>query len=87
MALEIRAGSESVMVLGDCIANADISFERPDWRYGSDQDTEAGALTRVRLFDRLAGEQMRVIGYHIPFPGIGRAEKRAAGGYRFVADA
>jgi glyoxylase-like metal-dependent hydrolase (beta-lactamase superfamily II) len=87
MAFEIRAGSDSVMVLGDAVTNADVSFERPDWPYGSDQDTAAAAATRARLFDRLSAEQMRFVGYHLPFPGIGRAETRAAGGYRFVADA
>ncbi len=86
MSFEIRAGNDSVMVLGDSIANSHVSFERPDWYYGSDQDGEMAARTRGRLLDRLAHEQMRLIAYHIPFPGIGRAEKRDNGGYRFVAD-
>lgn len=86
MSFEIRSGSESVMVLGDCIANQHVSFERPDWFYGSDQDEPTAAETRVKLLDRLAAEQMRVIGYHMPFPGIGRAEALGGGSYRFVAD-
>lgn len=86
MSFEIRRGSESVMVLGDCIANAHVSFERPDWHYGSDQDTERAARTRVRLLDRLAAEQMRMVGYHLPAGGVGRAEALGGGTYRFIEE-
>ena len=38
---------------------------------------------RLRLLDRLASEQMPLIGFHLPGGGIGRAE-RTDGTYRFV---
>lgn len=84
MAFEIRNGSESVMVLGDCIGNQHVAFEKPDWFSGSDQDQDTAAATRTQLLDQLASEQMALIGYHLPYPGIGRAEK-TDNGYRFVA--
>ena len=84
MAFELRGGSESVMVLGDCIGNAHVAFERPGWVSGSDQDQEMGAATRVALLDQLANDQMPFIGFHMPYPGIGRAEK-SGDSYRFVA--
>jgi len=83
MAYEIRGGGEAVMVLGDSILNQHVAFERPDWPSGSDQDPEMAAATRRRLLDQLATDQMAFIGFHLPFPGIGRAEKRD-GAYRFV---
>lgn len=85
MAFEVRSGSEAAMVLGDCIANHHLAFERPDWLSGSDQDGALAAETRVRLLDQLTSEQTRLIGFHLPFPGIGRAE-RSEGGYRYVAE-
>jgi len=85
MAFEVRQGSDSVMIVGDSIVNHHLAFERPDWRAGSDQDPDLGAQTRVRLLDQLASEQMRLIGFHLPGGGIGRAEK-AADGYRFVTE-
>lgn len=84
MAFEIRSGSESMMVVGDSIGNHHVAFERPDWASGSDQDGAMAAQTRTRLLDRLANEQMALIGYHLPGGGIGRAEK-ADGGYRYVS--
>lgn len=84
VAYELRAGSDSVMVVGDALGNHHVAFERPDWPSGSDQDPQTAATSRVRLLDRLATEQMRLVGYHLPDGGIGRAE-RAGDAYRFVA--
>lgn len=85
MAYEIRQGTDSVMVVGDALTNAHIAFERPGWHSGTDQDWEMGARTRVRLINRIAQEKMRLIGFHLPGAGIGRAEKQGDG-YRFVAE-
>lgn len=84
MAYEI-AGPTPAMVLGDCIPNHHVAFERPDWASGSDQDKELAAATRVGLLGRLATDQHAVIGYHLPGGGIGRVE-RAGSGYRFVEE-
>jgi glyoxylase-like metal-dependent hydrolase (beta-lactamase superfamily II) len=86
MAWQIGAGSEAAMVLGDALGNHHVAFERPDWASGSDQDKDMAAATRVKLLDQLAAEQMRLIGYHLPGGGIGRAEKSDAA-YVFVEEA
>ena len=80
----VHGGDEPILVVGDAIANAVISFERADWRMGTDQDPELAVQTRQRLLDRLAGDRARMIGFHLPFPGIGTVE-RVANRYRFVA--
>ncbi|HKL68659.1 MBL fold metallo-hydrolase [Salibaculum sp.] len=84
MSFELRGGSESVMVLGDCIGNEHVAFARPEWVSGSDQDQEMGARTRAALLDQLASEQMAFVGFHLPYPGIGRAEP-SGDAYRFIA--
>lgn len=86
MSFEIREGSESVLVLGDAIGNHHVSFSEPAWLIGSDQDPQTAAATRLGLLDQIAGEQMRLIGYHLPGGGIGRAERNGSG-YRFVPTA
>lgn len=85
MAFEIRNGSESVMVVGDAIGNHHVGFERPDWASGSDQDPAMAAKTRSALLDQITADRMRLVGFHLPGGGIGRAEK-AQSGYRFVED-
>ncbi len=81
---EIRSGNESLLITGDAITNHAISFEKPGWRSGSDQDGEQGIKTRKMLLDRLASEKIRMVGFHLPYPGIGYAEARD-GAFRFVA--
>ncbi len=81
---EVRSGSESLIVLGDAITNHAISFEKPNWPSGSDQDKDQGIKSRSMLLDRLASEKLRMVGFHLPFPGIGIAEN-IDGAYRFVA--
>ena len=83
-AFELRQGSESMMVVGDALTHEHISFARPDWYTGSDQDKAMGAATRVKLLDRLHSEKIQMVGYHLPSGGMGRVEKDGKN-YRFVS--
>jgi glyoxylase-like metal-dependent hydrolase (beta-lactamase superfamily II) len=74
------------MVAGDAIGNHHVAFERPDWPSGSDQDPELAADTRVALLERLAAEDMALVGFHLPDGGIGRVA-RDGGAFRFEAAA
>ncbi|MEM9630419.1 MAG: MBL fold metallo-hydrolase [Pseudomonadota bacterium] len=83
MSYMIHSGSESVLVVGDAISNSVISFEKPEWVSGSDQDPQQGIATRKMLLDRLAQDGSRLIGFHFPNPGSGRVEKTSSA-YRFA---
>jgi glyoxylase-like metal-dependent hydrolase (beta-lactamase superfamily II) len=83
MAIEVRQGTEAVMILGDCIGNHHVAFEKPEWHSGSDQDQETAAATRLALLDQLSHEKTRVIGYHLAGNGLGYVDKTASG-YHFV---
>lgn len=79
----IHDANQSVMVVGDAVTNVAISFRHPEWPSGSDQDTEQGVVTRMKLLDRLATDGTGMIGFHMPHPGIGQVEKSGTG-YRFA---
>lgn len=79
----IHGGSDSMMVLGDALIHPVLSFQRPDWRWLSDINPDAAIRTRHRLLDRLAADNMPMIGYHLPGAGVGTAEQ-ADGTYRYV---
>ena len=83
MAFEVRQGTNAALVGGDAIGNHHVAFRKPGWRSGSDQDEEMAAATRLRLMDRLASEQMALVGFHLPGGGIGRVE-RDGDAFRFV---
>lgn len=86
MAFEIRQGNDAAMVVGDAIGNHHVAFAHPEWPSGPDEDRDLGIKTRLKLLDRLASEQLQIIGFHLPGGGVGRVEK-ANDGYRFVGEA
>ena len=72
----VHSGSETVMIVGDAVTNEAISFQHPEWPSGSDHNPEQGAKTRKMVLDRLATDQMKVVGYHMPHPGLGMVERK-----------
>jgi glyoxylase-like metal-dependent hydrolase (beta-lactamase superfamily II) len=84
IAIEVAAGQQGLLVVGDALTHPVISFEHPDWRPAADHhDADLAIATRRRLLDRLATDQTPFIGYHLPFPGIGRVERKGTA-YAFV---
>jgi len=81
----IHQQGESLLVVGDAATHPIISFEKADWPSGSDQDAQAGKITRLALLDRLALEQTMLLGFHLPYPGAGRVERNGPL-YRYVAN-
>ena len=75
MSFEIGAGSDRALVLGDAVINHHVAFRKPAWESGSDHDAEQAARTRVALLDRLASENLPLVGFHLPGGGIGRADR------------
>jgi len=84
MIFDIAQADQQLMILGDTIGNHHLAFEQPHWPSGSDQDQSTGATTRAALLNHLADSGKALIGYHLPYPGIGKAE-RTETGYRFAA--
>ncbi len=87
VSLHLQAGSEKLLIGGDVLVDPIISFARPAWPWGPDWDTDRAIKARLRTLDMLASEQTRFVGYHLPWPGLGRVERlaSAAPSYRFVA--
>lgn len=83
VSLEV-AGRDGLVIGGDALTHAPISFRHPEWRPQSDHVPDLAAATRARLLDRLATERMRLIGFHLPWPGVGYVERKDRA-YRFVA--
>lgn len=79
----LTSGSAQLLVGGDALSSPVVSFEKPDWVWGADYDADKGIATRKSLLDRLATDKTALLGYHLPWPGTGRVERKD-GGYRFV---
>jgi glyoxylase-like metal-dependent hydrolase (beta-lactamase superfamily II) len=87
MSIEVVAGKEAVLVLADALTHPTISFAHPEWSPAADHhDPDRAVATRKNLLARLAADRSRVIGFHLPFPGIGQVETHGSA-YRFVSTA
>lgn len=76
MSVLVESDGEQLLVLGDALTHPSVSFERPDWQPTSDQIPEQAAATRRRLLDRAATDGLMLVGYHLPWPGVGRVEAK-----------
>ena len=83
MAVLVESERQSLMIVGDVLGSAAISFARPEWRLGSDHDRDLGVVTRQRVLDQLATDRIPLVGFHLAWPGYGRVERRSLA-YQFV---
>ena len=79
----VESARETLLVGADALTHVAVSFARPEWHWGTDDDSDRAVATRKRLLDGLATERTALIGFHLPWPGIGMVEKSATA-YRFV---
>ena len=70
------SGGDGVIVGGDVLTHPLISFGHPDWRPTADHVPDQAVATRRKLLDRLATDRTKLIGFHLPYPGIGIVERK-----------
>jgi glyoxylase-like metal-dependent hydrolase (beta-lactamase superfamily II) len=83
MTYMIEAGGKQLLLGADFANHYVWSLGYPDWEVRFDMDKAAAAATRRRILSMLATDDVALIGYHMPFPGIGFVETRGDG-FRFV---
>lgn len=71
LAFHIESEGNQLMMLNDTVAHYVASFAHPDWAFSMDDDPDAAAVSRRRILNRVASDNIPVIGFHIPFPSIG----------------
>jgi glyoxylase-like metal-dependent hydrolase (beta-lactamase superfamily II) len=72
------SGGEGLIITGDSVTNEIVSFEHPEWILGFDADPGIAIDTRKKLLDRAATDKIKMLGYHLAYPGVGFAEKKDA---------
>lgn len=75
----LTSGSEQLILAVDTAVNYLLSLRHPDWYMGFDALPDQAVETRKMLFGMIADDQLRVLGYHFPFPGIGYVERNGDG--------
>jgi glyoxylase-like metal-dependent hydrolase (beta-lactamase superfamily II) len=83
MVFRLDSGGSQVLLMADLANHYVWSVAYPDWEVRFDADKAAAAQARRRILGMAASERMPVIGYHMPFPGIGFIDTREDG-FRYV---
>jgi glyoxylase-like metal-dependent hydrolase (beta-lactamase superfamily II) len=83
VSLDVGGG---LVIGGDVLTHPLISFAHPEWRPVADHVPDQAVVTRQKLLDRLAADKAKLIGFHLPYPGIGRVERKDSA-FGFIADA
>lgn len=83
MVFNVESQNRRLVLTADTANHFVLSLQRPDWEVKFDMDKAQAAATRKRVFDMIATDRIAFLGYHMPFPAVGYAEKQESG-YRFV---
>ena len=70
----VHSGDAQLLLTADLAYHPVVNIEH-GWLPGPDRNKEQAQEARVRIFDRAASERMLVLGFHYPFPGLGRMLK------------
>jgi glyoxylase-like metal-dependent hydrolase (beta-lactamase superfamily II) len=81
----VTAGTDKLLLTADAVQNSHVAFTHPDWQPRPDMEGERAARSRRQVLDMAAADKLRVLCYHIPFPGLGRVERKGQA-YKWVAE-
>jgi len=77
-AILFTSGNAQFIHMGDIAHNPVTSLQHPDWTPVFDYDPAQAIKSRKAILDRVATDQVMVMGYHFPFPAIGHVVRRDA---------
>lgn len=83
MSFVITSGDKSMLNVGDVVHHYALLFKNPQWEFAFDSDPGLAAKTRVKLYEMAVSEQLPMLGYHFPFPGLGNI-RRDGDAFRYV---
>ena len=70
----VHSGDAQLLLTADLAYHPVVNINHA-WLPGPDRDKALAQAARTRIFDRAASDRMLVLGFHYPFPGLGRMLK------------
>jgi glyoxylase-like metal-dependent hydrolase (beta-lactamase superfamily II) len=71
MTYMLESGGKQLLLMADMANHYVWSLGYPDWEVKFDMDKAAAAATRRRVLGMLAADRIPMVGYHMPWPGMG----------------
>lgn len=84
MVYMIESGGEQVLVMADTANHYVWSLAHPEWEVRFDMDKAAAAETRKKVLGMVAADRIPLIGYHMPWPGMGFVTEEGPGSFHYV---
>lgn len=76
MAFMIESNGESLLNIVDSAINVYTGTQNPDWYVQFDAMPDMAVENRKKMFAMSSDDNVRLFGYHFPFPGIGYAVRQ-----------
>lgn len=71
MTYMLESGGKQLHIMADTANHYVWSLAHPDWEVRFDMDKAGAAASRRKILGLLAADRIPVIGYHMPWPGVG----------------
>lgn len=71
MTYMLESGGKQLHLMADTANHYVWSLAHPDWEVKFDMDKGAAAASRRKVLGLLAADRVPVVGYHMPWPGVG----------------
>lgn len=81
----LNLAGDPLVITGDVLSHP-LTIAHPDWRWGTDQEPAQAIETRKRVLDRLTGDKLRALVFHMDPPGVGRVEADGGAGLRWIPE-
>ena len=82
----ISSGKEQLLIWGDTVHVPEVQTARPEVCMEVDTDQDAAAVSRRKVFDMVATDQLLVTGMHLHYPGFAHLVREGTG-YRLIPEA
>ena len=84
MTYRLESGGKGVLLMADTANHYVWSLAYPDWEVRFDMDKAGAAASRRKILGMAAADRVPVIGYHMPFPGMGYVTTEGPGEFKYV---
>jgi len=82
MSFLLASEGRQALHLVDAVTYPALFVRHPRWHFVIDMDGDLAEATRIRVLDQVVADELLVMGYHFPFPAVGRIAS-AGEGYEF----
>jgi glyoxylase-like metal-dependent hydrolase (beta-lactamase superfamily II) len=83
----IKSAGDELLHIMDLSHHSLLMFKNPDWTIAFDHNPEQSVVTRKKYWQSAAATHVRCMGFHVPWPGLGRILDNGPNSYAWWPEA